>query len=231
LKYLKAFFHIIIVVLLTLITQVGGIIWIGVFAYFKYRRSTWNKRKRLWSFSFVYALCVFFIVPILAPLNSRKALPVFNDRIAPHNLGYVLLCRNYVHNDLFNYMAFHSRNYHNGTSGLQLIYLDAGFPFIDGFPLLPHLSHNDAGFWQYDYAKYLGFNIYKDLTIDEALTNFMIDDMLEFLPAEKIFMEPHLIPRLELDQLPSHQRSKIRYHGCHAVRHDDHFHLQIYKDY
>jgi hypothetical protein len=277
LKYLKAFFHIIIVVLLTLITQVGGIIWIGVFAYFKYRRSTWNKRKRLWSFSFVYALCVFFIVPILAPLNSRKALPVFNDRIAPHNLGYVLLCRNYVHNDLFNYMAFHSRNYHNGTSGLQLIYLDAGFPFIDGFPLLPHLSHNDgrkidiafpyrtkagaavnsnpsllgygvyvepldpkitqaqkckdAGFWQYDYAKYLGFNIYKDLTINEALTNFMIDDMLEFLPAEKIFMEPHLIPRLELDQLPSHQRSKIRYHGCHAVRHDDHFHLQIYKDY
>ena len=25
-----------------------------------------------------------------------------------------------------------------------MIYLDANFPFIDGFPLLPHLSHNDG---------------------------------------------------------------------------------------
>jgi hypothetical protein len=174
-------------------------------------------------------------------------------------------------------MAFHSGNYHNGISGLQLIYLDAGFPFIDGFPLLPHLSHNDgrkidlafpyrtkagaavdanpsllgygvyvepldpkirqaqnckdAEFWQYDYTKYLGFNINKDLTIDEALTKFMTDDKLQFLPAEKIFIEPHLIPRLELDRLSSHQRSKIRCHGCQAVRYDDQFHVQTPKDY
>ena len=28
--------------------------------------------------------------------------------------------------------------------GTRINYLDAGFPFIDGFPLLPHLSHNDG---------------------------------------------------------------------------------------
>jgi hypothetical protein len=89
-------------------------------------------------------LCVFLIVPILAPLNSRSALPIFNDYIAPHNLRYVLLCRNYIHADLFDYMAFHSENYDNAISGLQLIYLDAGFPFIHRLPLLPHLSHNDG---------------------------------------------------------------------------------------
>jgi hypothetical protein len=55
----------------------------------------------------------------------------------------------------------------------------------------------------------------------------MIDDMLKFLPAEKILIEPHLIPCLELDQLSSHQRSEIRYHSCHAVGHDDHLHVQI----
>lgn len=25
-----------------------------------------------------------------------------------------------------------------------MVYLDAGFPFLDGFPLLPHLSHDDG---------------------------------------------------------------------------------------
>ena len=30
------------------------------------------------------------------------------------------------------------------SPNIQLVYLDANFPFIDGFPLLPHLSHNDG---------------------------------------------------------------------------------------
>jgi len=38
----------------------------------------------------------------------------------------------------------------------------------------------------------------------------------------KIFIEPHLKTRLELVDI-----DKIRYHGCHAVRHDDHIHVQL----
>ncbi|MEO9952825.1 hypothetical protein [Nonlabens sp.] len=274
-KYLKILLHLCIVIVLTLVTQVGGLIWIAVFGYFKYRKSLWNKRKRLLSFSVIYLLCVFFIIPILAPLNNRRALPVFDDHIAPHNLGYVFLCRNYVHDDLYYFMDFHSESYYSSISGQKMIYLDAGFPFIDGFPLLPHLSHNDgrkidiafayqtstgestesnpsllgygvftepldntvtqaqkckdAGYWQYDYAKYLGYNIDEDLEIDGGFTKYMIKDMLTWQSAEKIFIEPHLITRLELNELDPYQRSKIRYHGCHAVRHDDHIHIQISK--
>jgi hypothetical protein len=253
------------VILLTLTTQIGGLVWIAVFGYFKYKKSRWNKRKRLLSFSIVYLLCVVFIVPFLAPLNQRRALPVFNDHIAPHNLGYILLCRNYVHEDLYHVLTSTAKDFQT-----KVIYLDAGFPFIDSFPLLPHLSHNDgrkidiafkyqnkngdlvdsspsllgygvyveptgnqltqaqkcrdAGFWQYDYATYLGVNVHQELSIHEAFTKLLIQDML-LLPVEKMFIEPHLIPRLELDQLPVYQRSKIRYHGCHAVRHDDHIHI------
>ena len=38
---------------------------------------------------------------------------------------------------------------------------------------------------------------------------------------EKVFIEPHLKTRLNLTS------NKIRFHGCQAVRHDDHIHLQV----
>ena len=38
---------------------------------------------------------------------------------------------------------------------------------------------------------------------------------------QKVFIESHLKDRMKL------QYSKIRFHGCKAVRHDDHIHLQI----
>ena len=37
----------------------------------------------------------------------------------------------------------------------------------------------------------------------------------------KIFIEPHLKQRLHLTS------NKIRFHGCRAVRHDDHLHVQL----
>ncbi|MFT5619364.1 MAG: hypothetical protein ACI85I_002607, partial [Arenicella sp.] len=38
----------------------------------------------------------------------------------------------------------------------------------------------------------------------------------------KVFIEPHLKTRLGLENY-----SKIRFHGCQAVRHDDHIHVQL----
>lgn len=269
LKYLKILIHILIVILLTLLTQVGGLIWIAVFGFFRYRKSAWNKRKRFLSFSIVYILCITFIVPILAPLNHRKALPVFEEYIQPHNLGYVLLCRNYVHDDLYSNLIETAKDFKTNY-GVFITYLDAGFPFIDGFPLLPHLSHNDgrkidlafiyqdakgkttsdhpsligygiyeeplegevnqpqickdAGYWQYDYAKYIGFNTDKELEIDLDHTKSLIEDLILKTQASKVFIEPHLAQRINVK---SDYSNKIRYHGCHAVRHDDHIHLQI----
>jgi hypothetical protein len=152
---------------------------------------------------------------------------------------------------------------------LKLNYLDANFPFIDGFPLLPHLSHNDGlkldlafryeskgerppmnqtvslfGYgvyegpepgeinqteiclktsWQYDMTKYVGIPINQWMVFDGGETKRLVE-LLAKTNTSKIFIEPHLKHRLELTS------EKIRFHSCHAVRHDDHIHVQILND-
>ena len=49
----------------------------------------------------------------------------------------------------------------------------------------------------------------------------MIEFLLREKSTQKIFIEQHLKTRMKLNN------SKIRFHGCRAVRHDDHVHLQI----
>ncbi|MGJ8683427.1 MAG: hypothetical protein ACSHWW_02305 [Nonlabens sp.] len=270
-KFLRAAAHIFIVVLLTLITQVGGFIWIAVFGYFKYRNSEWKLWKRFTAYLLIYVFCVFTIVPFTAALGNRKMLPVYHETIQPHNLGYVLLCRNYVRNDLYNVLEDVSGVYKlSPDHGMKIVYLDAGFPFIDGFPLLPHLSHNDgrkidvafvykdasgvshnnpnpsltgygiyeapqeneinqtqicedAGYWQYGYAGYLGIQVDKTLSLNQAQTKILIENIQSHSKVQKVFIEPHLIKRLGIRNI----KSKLRFHGCHAVRHDDHIHFQV----
>jgi len=181
----------------------------------------------------------------------------------PTNFLTVVLNRNYVEMPLDNLL----RELTFKTSS-DIHYLDANFPFFDGFPLLPHLSHNDgkkldlslvyetvegvisdkqksfsgygvfevpqtgepdqisrckdAGYFQYDYPKYLTFgSINDDLRFSEKGTKSLIEEILRYKIIEKVFIEPHLKQRLRLDH------PKIRYHGCGAVRHDDHIHIQI----
>jgi hypothetical protein len=156
--------------------------------------------------------------------------------------------------------------YHAGT---VVNYLDAGFPFINKFPLLPHLSHDDGK--KLDLAFFytdantgkpsntapspIGYGINEEPLPGEINTpaicagngyrmysmlrnimpqgnkkNFLFDaertaaavNLFCAQPAvNKIFIEPHLKTRLHLTS------SKIRFHGCQAVRHDDHFHVEI----
>jgi len=148
------------------------------------------------------------------------------------------------------------------------MYLDANFPFINKFPLLPHLSHSDGkkidlsflysdtgkisnkkpavsgygifekpkkneynqitickrkGYWQYDFPKYLTFGSFNtDLKFSSKATKHLLKIILKEPTTQKVFIEPHLKSRLNL------KNSKIRFHGCKAVRHDDHIHLQIH---
>lgn len=270
-KYFKILVHIFIVVVLTLITQVGGLIWIAVFGYFKYRKSKWNRWKRLTAFMVAYLVIILTIVPYTASLNNRKMLPVFHGTIQPHNLTYVLLCRNYVRADLYEVVEDIASIYKlSPYHGMKIIYLDANFPFINGFPLLPHLSHNDgrkvdvsliykdengisnhnpnpsligygvyeeprekefnqtqfcedASYWQYGYASAIGFNVDEDLSLNEPLTKLLIEQIQSHPNVQKVFIEPHLISRLNIKNI----QSKLRFHGCHAVRHDDHIHFQV----
>jgi hypothetical protein len=150
----------------------------------------------------------------------------------------------------------------------EIRYLDANFPFKNGFPLLPHLSHNDGrkldlsffylnklgedtnskptfsdygalekprkgeyntadnckqkGYWQYSYNQWMTFGIINQLDFDAERTKYLTKAFATHPNIGKVFIEPHLKTRLGLENY-----SKIRFHGCQAVRHDDHIHVQL----
>jgi len=256
---LKLVLHSIWIIVLSLLTQIGGLIWILSLLV-----STKFKTKNRIVFPILYLTFNLIIIPPTAKLFRREQLPVFSDHLKPRNWVYPLLFRNYVDPKLHAVLIKSSNNL--SKKNISLTYLDANFPFINGFPLLPHLSHNDGkkidlsfmylnanslatdnkpslsgygvyamsennrsskpcitrGYWQYDFPKYLTFGIINNLKLDKKNTAEIIKELLDNSEIEKIFIEPHLKHSLGFN----HQ-NKIRYHGCQAVRHDDHIHLQI----
>lgn len=103
-----------------------------------------NKRlKRVLTFSIVYLFATFLIVPHLAELFGREK--VKETKIIQANTFFTkLLNRNYVKPELNLTLQKISSDFEKKHNGIKLVYLDANFPFIDKFPLLPHLSHNDG---------------------------------------------------------------------------------------
>lgn len=253
----KISFHLICFIVLTLVTQIGGILWLlAAGIAFKL------KQKKRYTFSFIYLLFNLLIVPPLASIFGRKQLVIFNANIKPKHIVYPLLFRNYVTKDLHSVLEHSAEEL--SKHDIQITYLDANFPFINGFPLLPHRSHNDGkkidisfmylnaegepttkkpatsgygayvkpdnntansclkkGYWQYDFPKYLTLGTNNTLQFDNINTRRIIATFLKHPKTEKIFIEPYLKQKLNLNH------RKIRFHGCKAVRHDDHIHLQI----
>lgn len=254
-KILKLSGHILIITVLTALTQVGGLIWLVSLIVSKQR--TWKKR---YIFPVTYLIFNLILIPPVASYFGREQLPWFNTHLAPRNWFYPLAFRNYVKPELKSILFESSK-----TSGIKITYLDANFPFIDKFPLLPHLSHNDGkkidisfmyldkngkktnkkpstsgygayadsknptsnsclnnGHWQYDFTKHITFGIDKELKLDKTSTKTLIKSLLSKAETQSIFVEPYLKQNLKL-----HNEYRIRFHGCQAVRHDDHIHLQI----
>lgn len=261
-KYaLKGCVYLILFITLTITTQIGGFILLLSFVIAKY----WKYNFRLKTpiiFILGYFLSTFFIVPFIAPFFGREKIEA-SSTLQPATIFTIILNRNYVKPQL--HLVLKELSYE-----LPIRFLDANFPFINKFPLLPHLSHNDGckidlsfiyqtqngeisnklksvsgygvfespingehdqtleckklGYFQYDYPKYLSFgNKNLDLQFSEKATKKLILKILDDSRIEKIFLEPHLVSRLQLSN------EKIRFHGCKAVRHDDHIHIQIKK--
>jgi len=88
-----------------------------------------------------------FASNLIAPTLGRVPLSCFTDatdRLVVRSPIYCMLNRNYVTppmRDLARALAEHMDREFPGT---VTVVLDANFPFIDGFPLLPHLSHADG---------------------------------------------------------------------------------------
>lgn len=276
---MKSFFYIIfntiIFVLLTVVTQVGGVIFIGSILLKKWLKTRFLLKKYalLLVFPLIYLVLTITIIPVFARQFGRVPMPVFsNKNIKPVTIWTCILNRHYVRKDLKTSVENVANSLNNAFENSEIAYLDAGLPFFDGFPLIPHLSHKDGrrldiaffyldkktgkstnkkpafsgygvfenpregernrtteckseGFWQYDFTKYMTFGSNAtDFTFDELKTKQMVLLFSKEKNIDKMLIEPHLKTRLGLGN-----DDKIRLHGCQAVRHDDHLHIELKK--
>lgn len=264
-KALNIILHWLVITFLTTTTQIGGLIYLIAILIVK-RKSQRYRLKLLSVFALFYLVTTTLFVPIIAPIFGREKIKKF-EHLEAQTFMTDLLNRNYVRSELNASLQIIAKGLNKKHPGTKLVYLDANFPFINKFPLLPHLSHNDGkkidvsfiyadegklsnkkpsssgygffegpkpkeynqiekciekGKWQYDFTKYFTFGtINSNLTFSERATKDLILEILKQPSTGKLFIEPHLKTRLKL------KNQKIRYHGCQAVRHDDHIHFQL----
>jgi hypothetical protein len=138
--------------LVTLLTQVGGLAfalcWIASRFLFPARLRGWRRAgASIVLFIALYAALCSFVVPRLAALAGRVALPCHAEADRPFaaaNPIYCWLGRNYVDARLLALLTHLARDMDRAYPGTVTLYLDGNFPFLNGFPLLPHLSHGDG---------------------------------------------------------------------------------------
>ncbi|WP_208352504.1 hypothetical protein [Pseudaestuariivita rosea] len=235
--------HILIVAVLTIVTQIGGIAWLLALLI----------RRRLLAFLVIYT-ALSIGAAFIAPQFGRQPLRCFGDAaLTSASPIYCALNRHYVTpemadvaNDLAGHMAAR-------FPGAQTLTLDGSFPFFDGFPLAPHLSHDDGE--KLDLAFYYADNrppstigyfafedgatncrpvwptlrwdmgwlkpLWREATFDAERTKAALEWLAADPRVSKILLEPHLKISLGLTS------PKIRFQGCLAARHDDHIHFQL----
>lgn len=131
---LRLAFHICIVVFLTALTQLGG------FAWALSRLS----RRPLAAFAALY-VCLALLAVWVAPLTGRTALSCFErGPLLVQSWFYCATNRTYVTPELKAVLEEAASQVEQSYPGTQTLVLDANFPFLTGFPLLPHLSHDDG---------------------------------------------------------------------------------------
>jgi hypothetical protein len=262
------------VVILTVVTQVGGIVFLlslpfRILINKKTNRKAIQRLAHVLCFIMLYLIVVFLIVPIIAKPAGRIPLPMFEtNHVQPVNVLTCILARNYVRPEMHAVVINVAKEMNSKYPGSVVNYLDANFPFYTGFPLFPHLSHNDGkkldlsfyyrtknqkqtndvpsfigygvcegplpgeedkpsfcknkGYWQYGLLEHIiSQKASSDFIFDAQRTRSLITELVSRQEIGKLFIEPHLKARMKLTD------PKIRYHGCQAVRHDDHVHIQL----
>jgi len=248
---------------------VGGLAYLVYLGLKKYLGiSTFRNRAVL--FAGIYLFTTIIITPLLAIQLGRVPMPLYATQkqpIQPANWITCLMNRHYAKVAVKDIVVDASKAM---GKEVRLVYLDANFPFWDGFPLLPHKSHDDGekidlafiyqskknqailndgkgllgygvveapkqgeqhmpsicakrGYWQYNLLEII---VPQRNTPEFVFSTQLNRQLLIHLATDKrvgkIFIEPHLKSRLGLGQY-----HKIRFHGCAAVRHDDHIHVQL----
>lgn len=241
--------HLIIAAMLTIVTQVGGVLWL--LSHFA--------RWRLAAFLMSYC-AVTLALPFVAPHFGRVALTCWAaGPLQMQSAFYCALNRNFMDAEMLALLEDAAETVATAYPETETLVLDAGFPFLDGFPLLPHLSHNDGGqadlafFYADDGAflpgrtrspiGYFAFEagatncprqwlslrwdlqplqpLWHDHAIEPERTALLIRALAEHPSTGRLFVEPHLVESLGV------AHPKIGFQGCRAARHDDHIHVQL----
>ncbi|WP_037317764.1 hypothetical protein [Ruegeria halocynthiae] len=123
-----------VVLFLTILTQIGGLAWLIALFF----------RQKLVAFLLAYMALTTAAIWI-APSFGRVALNCFDSgSLQVQSWMYCALNRNYVAPELKDVLVETADEMDRQYPGTQTLVLDANFPFFDGFPLLPHLSHDDG---------------------------------------------------------------------------------------
>ncbi len=241
--------HILVIALLTVLTQLGGLAWLFALTF----------RRRFLAFALAYGT-LWGLAMATAPLSGRVPLPCSGGPLVMQSILYCALNRHYVTPELRDAAQDLARQMDTRFPGTVTLALDGNFPFGDGFPLLPHLSHDDGqkldlAFYYTDASGaylpgrarspigYFAFEqgptdcppafptlrwnldwlqpLFRDRPLDPDRTRAVLVLLAEDPRIGRIFVEPHLARRLAVAD------PKIRFQGCRAARHDDHIHIQL----
>ncbi|MCU0802118.1 MAG: hypothetical protein MUD11_10125 [Rhodobacteraceae bacterium] len=239
--------HAALILLLTLLTQTGGIAWAAALFF----------RRRLMVFAIGYTA----LWAAAYSLSPRTPLPCFGAPLRLQSALYCALNRHYVTPELASVAADAARQMAASHPGTITLALDGSFPFLNGMPMIPHLSHDDGE--KLDLAFYytdaqgaylpgktrspLGYFAFEmmppeacpqnmltlrwnlgwlqpllpDRPLDGQRTAALIRHLAADARVGKVFVEPPLAASLGLSD------PKIRFQGCRAARHDDHIHFQL----
>ncbi len=274
---MKNIAHFIAFSFLTMLTQIGGIIYLISMSlnrfFVKKTQKQLSKMQQLFNYAMLYLIICLGVLPSLAPYFGRVPLPMISkeDSILQSRSLFTIVCnRHYVKKEVLDLTLQTAKLVNKTYPRTTLFYLDANFPFIDGFPLLPHKSHDDGekldiaflyknpktgqrinstpsflgygvceepkkheenrpehckkkGYWQYSFLqKIIPQGSKAQFEFDHKANKYLLEQLANNKSVGKIFIEPHLKTRLELSKY-----DKIRFHGCAAVRHDDHIHIQL----
>lgn len=142
--------HSAIILLLTVLTQIGGLAWLIALIF----------RKGLLSFALIYTAMTIATLWI-APIFGRSALScTASGPLEVQSWMYCAANRNYITPALAEVLEQTANRMDQRFPGTRTVVLDANFPFFDNVPLLPHLSHDDGekadlAFYYQDQTGYL----------------------------------------------------------------------------
>jgi hypothetical protein len=138
---------------LTLISQVGGLVFLACLPLFRLINDkvplsrVFRNAFKFAIFCLLYTLATFWLVPPLAKVYGRVPMPYSDEHpnLQQHNFITILLNRHYVTPIMRKITeGVAEKLSERYQDSLVVTYLDCNFPFFNGFPLEPHLSHDDG---------------------------------------------------------------------------------------